>query len=219
MNFESFNNNKRQLAAALLGVVAIPILVNAALASKKPNLVATNTTTSSVEPTITNTPAGQSPQGATPTKTTSTVQSSTGKTTPTPTLKPTITPTPTSAPAGQSPQGGATATPTPSQLQDSEAPTTNIYYPQNDGELSYKIDGKVCIVALAPSDNVSHHSEIVTRYAFDGNSMSDYASGRAYMCTDSLSNGSHSFKYQSKDKAGNEESEKSINFTVNIPEN
>jgi hypothetical protein len=47
--------------------------------------------------------------------------------------------------------------PTPTPLpQDTEAPRTNIYYPQNGGELTWKMEGKICAVLNPPSDNQSH---------------------------------------------------------------
>lgn len=99
---------------------------------------------------------------------------------------------------------------------DSTPPTTNVNYPSNNGTLSYKMDGKVCAIASPPTDNVSGTNEIETEYKFDDGGWSGYSTGRAYLCTDSLSNGPHTLSYHSKDKAGNVENTKNIQFTVNI---
>lgn len=99
---------------------------------------------------------------------------------------------------------------------DKTPPTSSVYYPQAGGTITYKTDGKVCVYMNPPSDN--SQGQIQTRVAFDENWQSwKNASDYAYACVDSLSNGNHNFKYQSKDLAGNEESIRSMDFTVNIP--
>lgn len=101
---------------------------------------------------------------------------------------------------------------------DTMPPNTNIYYPQNNGSITYKIDGKVCAIATQPNDDQGP-AGIETEYKFDDGSWSGYAGGRGYLCADSLPNGSHTLSYHSKDKSGNVEATKTIGFTVNIPGN
>lgn len=136
----------------------------------------------------------------------------------TPMLVPTISPTPkeTIAPTHTA---VPLQSPTPTLSPDNEAPRTNIYYPQNGGTITYKMDGKVCAITTAPYDNQTPFGQIQTQYAFDGDDWSAYATGRAYLCKDNLSNGPHSLKVRSKDNAGNVEAEKVISFEVNIPDN
>lgn len=101
-----------------------------------------------------------------------------------------------------------------SNSPDTTPPTTNIYYPQPNGSITYKIDGKVCAVATAPTDD--NPAGVETEYKFDDGGWSGYAAGRGYLCADSLPNGTHTLSYHSKDKAGNVESTKTLGFTVNI---
>lgn len=101
---------------------------------------------------------------------------------------------------------------------DTTPPTTNIYYPQNGGTITYKIDGKVCAIQTAPTDD-SGGSNVELQFQFDTNSWSEWKSGQGYLCSDSLSNGTHTLQFHSRDKAGNVESLRSISFTVNIPGN
>lgn len=120
-----------------------------------------------------------------------------------------------------------TTQPLPSQIYfppsgtptDTVPPTTNIYYPSQNGTITYKIDGKICAIASPPNDNVNNSNEIETEYKFDDTGWSGYATVRAYLCVDALSNGQHTLTYHSKDKAGNVETTKTIQFTVNIPGN
>jgi len=109
-----------------------------------------------------------------------------------------------------------TSTPTP---PDITAPTTNIFYPVNNGSITYKIDGKVCAIALAPTDKDSKLSDIETEFKFDNSEWSGYKSGLGYFCSDVLANGQHAISYHSKDKAGNVEEVKTLNFTVVIAGN
>lgn len=99
---------------------------------------------------------------------------------------------------------------------DTMPPNTNIYYPQPNGSITYKMDGKVCAIASEPNDNQGPNG-IETEYRFDEGPWSGYAAGRAFLCADSLPNGPHTLSYYSKDKAGNVESTKTLQFTVNIP--
>lgn len=101
---------------------------------------------------------------------------------------------------------------------DTMPPNTNIYYPQSNGSIIYKIDGKVCAITTQPNDDQGPNG-IETEYKFDDGNWSGYAGGRAYLCTDSLPNGYHTLSYHSKDKSGNVEATKTINFTVNISGN
>ena len=101
---------------------------------------------------------------------------------------------------------------------DTTPPNTNISYPQQNGSITYKIDGKVCAIATQPNDDQGPNG-IETEYKFDNGSWSGYASDRAYLCADSLPNGPHTLSYHSKDKSGNVENTKTISFTVNIPGN
>lgn len=87
-----------------------------------------------------------------------------------------------------------------------------------NGSITYKTDGKVCAIATEPNDN-SGPNGIETEYKFDNENWSGYAGGRGYLCSSSLKNGTHTLSYHSKDKAGNVESTKTIQFTVNIPGN
>jgi hypothetical protein len=112
--------------------------------------------------------------------------------------------------------GGQTAN---NQLSnDTMPPNTNIYYPQPNGSITYKIDGKICAIATQPNDN-SGPEGIETEYRFDNDNWSGYAGGRGYLCASSLSNGPHTLSYHSKDWAGNVETTKTISFSVNIPGN
>ncbi len=101
---------------------------------------------------------------------------------------------------------------------DTIPPVTNLYYPQMNGSITYKTDGKVCAVMTEPSDNQGSNG-VETEYQFDNGNWSGYAGGHPYLCADSLPNGQHTLSYHSKDKAGNVESTKTIQFTVNISGN
>ena len=131
----------------------------------------------------------------------------------------------TSAPqatATQAPAATSTSSPTAAPTQapaDTEAPHTNILYPGNGGEITYKTDGKVCAIQSAPTDNQSPHNDISLSYKFDNDGWSDFISNLSYVCKDSLPNGAHTLSVKSKDKAGNIENEKVISFTVNIENN
>ncbi len=131
----------------------------------------------------------------------------------------------TSAPqatATQAPVATATSAPTAAPTQvptDTEAPHTNIMYPGNGGEITYKTDGKVCAIQSAPTDNQSPHNDISLSYKFDNEGWSDFISNLSYVCKDSLPNGAHTLSVKSKDKAGNIENENVISFTVNIENN
>ncbi len=131
----------------------------------------------------------------------------------------------TSAPqatATQAPVATATSAPTAAPTQapaDTEAPHTNIMYPGNGGEITYKTDGKVCAIQSAPTDNQSPHNDISLSYKFDNDGWSDFVSNLSYVCKDSLPNGPHTLSVKSKDKAGNIENEKVISFTVTIENN
>lgn len=122
------------------------------------------------------------------------------------TLTPTQTPTPS-------------VTPTPTVPPDTEPPHTNVYYPQNGGEMTYTYPDKggYCVVANAPTDNRDRWQQIQTQFHFDSESYSPYATERAFMCVSFLPNGPHTFTYRSKDSSGNVEAEQTISFTVNIP--
>ena len=152
------------------------------------------------------TPTAEEDEELTPTK----------KVTTAPTRTPTAKPTATNTPA---PTNAPSNTPTPSQVADNEPPVTNIYHPAEGGEITAKIDNKICIITSGPTDNVSSHTDIETRYAFDSAELGDWTKMQGYWCIESLSNGAHSVKYQSRDKAGNLESVKTRNFTVNISGN
>lgn len=137
-----------------------------------------------------------------------------------PTITPTITPTPT-VKATVTPR--PTITPLPTLLPtavpaDKEPPIVGIFYPQANSEITYKIDGKICAIADAPSDNISNWRDITIFFAFDSDPFSS-VKGSAYLCKDSLPNGPHTLRHKSQDKAGNMEAERTLNFTVNIPGN
>jgi hypothetical protein len=133
----------------------------------------------------------------------------------------TNTPTPTKVIATLTPTQipTPTVTPTPTIPPDTEPPHTNIYYPQNGGEMSYTYPDKggYCVVANAPTDNRDRWQQIQTQFHFDSEPYSPYATERAFMCVPFLPNGSHTFTYRSKDSSGNVEAEQTISFTVNIP--
>ena len=108
--------------------------------------------------------------------------------------------------------------PSDSQLstpQDTTPPMMNIYYPQPNGSITYKIDGKVCAIMTAPTDD-SGNQGVETHYRFDDG---NWQTGGGYLCVDTLSNGAHTLSYYSKDKAGNTESTKTMSFSVNIAGN
>jgi hypothetical protein len=98
---------------------------------------------------------------------------------------------------------------------DTIPPRTNIFYPQPNGSITYKTDGKVCASMSEPIDNAGSQG-VETQYKFDNGG---WQKGIGYLCTESLSNGPHSLSFFSKDKAGNVEAARTINFTVNIPGN
>jgi cytoskeletal protein RodZ len=127
-------------------------------------------------------------------------------------IPPTSTPNPTNTPVP-----AYTITPTPIP-PDTEPPQTNILTPQNGGEMTYTYpDRGYCVIATAPTDNRDRWQQIQTQFHFDSESYSAYATERAYMCVSFLPNGPHTFTYRSKDSSGNEEVERTISFTVNIP--
>jgi hypothetical protein len=130
-----------------------------------------------------------------------------------PTNTPTSTPAPTSTPG---PTNTPAATPVP---QDTEAPRTNIYHPQQNGVMSYKFDGRFCVILNPPSDNQSSYNDIGVSYKFDNDSWTEWRYSTAYLCKDTLPNGPHSIAVKSKDKAGNVENEQVLNFTVAIEGN
>ncbi|CAN5195592.1 hypothetical protein BH09PAT2_BH09PAT2_05010 [soil metagenome] len=138
--------------------------------------------------------------------------------TPTPTPSAKTTPTATNTPVPQQATSAPTQTSAPTPA-DTQPPHTVVNYPSNGGEITYKTDGKVCAIMGAPFDNQSPHNEISTAYRFDGDSWSSFEFEKAYSCKDSLPNGSHTLSVQSKDKAGNTESEQIISFTVTIENN
>lgn len=126
------------------------------------------------------------------------------------------------ATATQAPMVTVTSVPTATPTQapsDTEPPHTNIMFPSNGGEITYKTDGKVCAIQSAPTDNQSSHSDIGLSYKFDNDGWSDFIYNLSYVCKDSLPNGAHTLSVKSKDKAGNVENEKVISFTVNIENN
>ncbi|HNQ31365.1 MAG TPA: hypothetical protein PKG71_03325 [Candidatus Woesebacteria bacterium] len=172
-----------------------------------------------------NSPAEISPTGTRTTPTKSITEKPTKTATPTlknqqkSTLNPTVSATisPTSAKAPPTITLTSTPQPTPTTV-DTQPPTTNITYPQTNGEITYKIDSKVCVIMSAPTDNVSSASEIVTHFAFDSDGYSQ-VSGTGYLCRYELLNGSHTLRYKSQDRAGNMEAERTLSFAVNIPDN
>ncbi|OGG30446.1 hypothetical protein A2973_01030 [Candidatus Gottesmanbacteria bacterium RIFCSPLOWO2_01_FULL_49_10] len=102
-----------------------------------------------------------------------------------------------------------------STSQDTTPPTTHIYYPQPNGSITYKIDGKVCAIMTEPTDD-SGGQGVETHYRFD---EGNWQTGVGYLCADALPNGPHTLSYYAKDKAGNTESTKTISFSVNIAGN
>jgi hypothetical protein len=102
-----------------------------------------------------------------------------------------------------------------SNQPDTNPPQTNIFYPLPNGTITYKTDGKVCASMSEPIDNAGSQG-VETQYKFDNGG---WQKGIGYLCTESLSNGPHSLSFFSKDKAGNVEAVRTINFTVNIPGN
>ena len=99
---------------------------------------------------------------------------------------------------------------------DTLPPRTYIFYPQPNGTITYKTDGKVCAYENPPTDNGASTEGIQTFYKFDDR---DWQSGIGYLCADSLPNGPHTISFYSKDKAGNVESTTTFPFTVDIPGN
>ncbi|MBI2611346.1 hypothetical protein HYW54_01195 [Candidatus Gottesmanbacteria bacterium] len=98
---------------------------------------------------------------------------------------------------------------------DTSPPTTNVFYPQAGGFITFKTDGKICAIMSAPTDD-SGFAGVETFYAFDGGS---FQKGVGYLCADSLPNGPHTLSFYSKDQAGNTEATRTISFTVNIEGN
>lgn len=157
-------------------------------------------------------------------------QNSPQKIAPTNTFNPTLSPTPTKILSTKTPIPtvlfSATTTPIPTATPiikplitdvppDTSLPITNVFYPQDGGEITYKIDGKVCAIMSAPSDD-SGFAGVETFYAFDGGS---FQKGVGYLCADVLPNGPHTLSFYSKDQAGNTETTRTISFTVNIEGN
>lgn len=102
---------------------------------------------------------------------------------------------------------------------DTQPPQTNIFYPQDNGTISYKTNGKICAIASEPHDDRTNSNQIQTQYAFDSDSYNTYAKAVVYLCKDVLGNGPHTLKYRSKDEAGNIEAEQTRHFTVAIEGN
>ncbi len=168
----------------------------------------------------------QSTVTPTPSAIVTSVPTSTPIVTKPPTPSPTVTPTkaaPTSTPIPATntpaPTNSPTPTNTPTPIPDTQPPQSRVLYPKNGGELTYKTNGQVCAISEGPLDNVSNWQKIQTRFKFDGDDWAAYETNRLYFCRDPLPNGTHTLKIQSKDEAGNEESEQTISFTVNIEGN
>lgn len=135
--------------------------------------------------------------------------------------QPTKTLTPSPSPSSIIPTSTITSPPLPTQTPttaDSQPPTTNITYPQQNGEITYFTDLKVCVIMTAPTDNVSGATDITTYFAYDTDGYSSVKS-TGYLCKSPLLNGPHTLRYKSQDKAGNTETERTLSFTVNIPGN
>lgn len=96
--------------------------------------------------------------------------------------------------------------------QDKEPPTTNFLSLQEGGQAA-KYNGKVCIGFSPPRDNQTPAEEIESHYQFDNFGWSGYQRIMAEACLE-LPNGPHWITVQSKDKAGNEETPKTVRFTV-----
>jgi cytoskeletal protein RodZ len=156
----------------------------------------------------------------------------TTKPTETPSASPSATTSPTSKPSPKitsaldSPTPTETPTPTPTSgpvvtpiPPDTEPPQTHIYYPDENGQLTFETNGQVCATATIPTDNRSPGNKIQTQYAFDGDEYNNFAFSVAYLCKPTLANGTHVLKYRSKDEAGNVEPEQIRHFIVNIPTN
>lgn len=104
----------------------------------------------------------------------------------------------------------------PPKGPDTTAPITNIFYPGNGGSIDYKTDGKVCAYMSAPTEETKEG--LTTYFKFDDGAWIPSV-GTGYLCSDNLSNGSHTLSYYSKDQNGNTESTRTISFSVNIPAN
>ncbi len=102
--------------------------------------------------------------------------------------------------------------------RDTTPPITNIYYPQNGGTITYKLDGKVCAIQTAPTDD-SGHNNVEISFQFDSGSWSEWKANQGYLCAETLPNGPHTMQYHSRDKAGNVEATRTLSFSVNIPGN
>lgn len=206
MNIKILVQNKPFLIST--GIVLLSIVIMASILFLPKNSTK-NTTKPTVEKTVVSKKTNTKKISVSPTK----------KIVFIPTATPTFIPLPTNTPvptATTGPSATPTATPQPA---DTEAPKTNVYHPQNNGVMSYKFDGRFCVILNPPSDNQSSYNDIGVSYKFDGDTWTEWRYAVAYLCKDTLPNGPHTIAVKSKDKAGNVENEQVINFTVNIEGN
>lgn len=100
---------------------------------------------------------------------------------------------------------------------DTEAPRASFFWPQAGGTMSYKTEGKYCVIMNAPSDNRDTWDQLQVEYRFDSESWSGWQTNQSTLCTNSsLPNGPHTFEVHYKDTAGNIGSPQSLSFTVSI---
>lgn len=114
------------------------------------------------------------------------------------------TPTPTT--------GSSNPTSVPTQTSDTTPPTLDYMTGPTDGST---IDFNNFCFPMKASDNVSSSNDIQTRYRFDGASFGDWGSNFA-PCYSNVSNGSHNFVLEFRDKAGNVGSAVNRTFTVQV---
>jgi len=103
-----------------------------------------------------------------------------------------------------------TFTPTPTLSSDTQAPVFDyINGPENGSTVTYN---SFCF-PMKLVDNVSPNT-LYVRYGLDTDDLGEWKTDFA-PCYSSISNGSHIFKVQGKDSAGNETAVTSRSFTIN----
>lgn len=125
---------------------------------------------------------------------------------------PTITKAVTSAKTPTPTTGLNNPTSAPAQTSDTTPPTLDYMTGPTDGST---IDFNSFCFPMKASDNVSSSNDIQTRYRFDTSSFGDWGSNFA-PCYSNVSNGSHNFVLEFRDKAGNVGAQVSRTFTVQV---